>query len=203
MSAIPYTVERRPDTGVNNVTLGMWLFLASETMLFAGLFSAYFMLRAGAVEPWLPFRDHLWSAARATLLLIATSAFFARAVLSARAAGVTPRPSGLTAFRMALFTSVILALAFCAVKADEYSGLFEQQLGPATNTHLATYFLLTGVHLLHVVGGILVNVWLMLTPARTWTSAAPAVINRLEAAALYWYFIDVVWLVILVLLYVV
>ena len=54
MSAIPYTVERRPDTGVNNVQLGMWLFLASEAMLFAGLFSAYFMLRAGAPEPWLP-----------------------------------------------------------------------------------------------------------------------------------------------------
>jgi cytochrome c oxidase subunit III len=48
MMDIPYTVERRPDTGINNVLLGTWLFLASEVMLFGGLFSAYVLLRAGA-----------------------------------------------------------------------------------------------------------------------------------------------------------
>ena len=54
MSAIPYTVARRPDTGVNNVHLGMWLFLASEVMLFGGLFSAYFMLRKSPSNKFIP-----------------------------------------------------------------------------------------------------------------------------------------------------
>ena len=45
---IPYTVERRPDTGVTNVTLGIWLFLASEVMLYGALFSAYALLRTAA-----------------------------------------------------------------------------------------------------------------------------------------------------------
>ena len=45
MDAIPYTVEARPDTGLNNVKIGMWLFLASEVMLFGGLFASYIILR--------------------------------------------------------------------------------------------------------------------------------------------------------------
>src|SRR5690349_13452626 len=47
---IPYTVEPRPDTGLYNAKLGIWLLLASELMLFAGLFSSYVLLRTGAVE---------------------------------------------------------------------------------------------------------------------------------------------------------
>ena len=45
---IPYTVENRPDTGIYNAKIGVWLFLASEVMLFGGLFSAYILLRVGA-----------------------------------------------------------------------------------------------------------------------------------------------------------
>ena len=47
---IPYTVETRPDTGLNNGKLGIWLFLASEVMLFGALFATYIMMRVGAVE---------------------------------------------------------------------------------------------------------------------------------------------------------
>src|SRR5438874_13361831 len=47
---IPYTVEERPDTGLANGKLGIWLFLASEVMLFGALFSSYIILRVGAVE---------------------------------------------------------------------------------------------------------------------------------------------------------
>ena len=51
MSAeIPYTVELRPDTGLNNGKLGIWLFLASEVMLFGALFASYVMLRVGATD---------------------------------------------------------------------------------------------------------------------------------------------------------
>ena|SRR5436190_13437804 len=204
MSAIPYTVEPRPDTGVNNVKLGMWLFLASEAMLFAGLFSAYFMLRAGAAEPWQPLRDHLGNAARNTLMLLAASGTFAAAVAAARARTVLPVWGGMVAgFRMYLYPAVLFALAFCALKASEYAALFDRGLGPATNTQFAVYFLLTGVHLLHVAGGMVVTTWLALTRASTWASSPAAVVNRMEAVALYWYFVDVIWLILVVLLYVV
>ena len=54
---IPYTVENRPDTGIYNAKVGVWLFLASEVMLFGGLFSAYVMLRVGAPDGLWRFRD--------------------------------------------------------------------------------------------------------------------------------------------------
>ena len=47
---IPYTVEARPDTGLNNVKIGLWLFLASEVMLFGALFASYILLRVGSLS---------------------------------------------------------------------------------------------------------------------------------------------------------
>ncbi|MEO6237066.1 MAG: cytochrome c oxidase subunit 3 [Vicinamibacterales bacterium] len=203
MSAIPYTVDRRPDTGVNNVQLGMWLFLASEAMLFAGLFSAYFMLRAGAAEPWLPLRGHLASAGTSTFVLFAGTAGFVAAVRAARAKRELPLWGGVMAFRVMLFASSLFALSFCALKLSDYASLSEAGLGPATSTRMAVYFLLTGVHLVHVAGGLLVNLALLLTSPGTWRDAPLLVVNRLEALALYWYFVDAVWLIVFVLLYVV
>lgn len=188
MSSIPYTVERRPDTGVNNVQLGIWLFLASEVMLFGGLFSAYFMLRAGSATPWVPLRDHLGAALFATAhLMLAT--------------GLTATAAGRRRYRGTLVTAMLFALAFCVAKSMDHQALFEAGRGPASSTQMATYFLLTGVHLLHVFAGVLVNGWVILVSGR---SPEPAVLaNRLRATSLYWYFVDAVWLVMLVLLYVV
>jgi heme/copper-type cytochrome/quinol oxidase subunit 3 len=202
VNAIPYTVDRRPDTGVNNVQLGMWLFLASEAMLFAGFFSAYFMLRAGAQEPWLPLHDHLGRAAAGTLVLFAGTAVFVAGARNARANQTLPLHAGIRSFRLMLFASVLFALSFCALKASDYHSLLGAGLGPATSTRMAVYFLLTGIHLAHVAGGLLVNVALLLTPARTWRDSPRIVVNRLDALALYWYFVDAVWVIVFVLLYV-
>lgn len=202
MNPIPYTVERRPDTGLNNVQLGVWLFLASEAMLFAGLFSAYFTLRAGAVEAWQPLRDHLGAAGRNTVVLIAGTAAFTSAIGAARARRVLPGYGRVMMFRYWLFASMLFAIAFCFLKAGEHAELFARHRGPETSTQMAVYYLLTGVHMMHVFGGCVVNAWLMLTTPRTWRDAAPLVINRLEAVALYWYFVDLVWLILVVLLYV-
>jgi len=189
MNAIPYTVERRPDTGVNNVQLGIWLFLASEVMLFGGLFSAYFMLRAGAPSPWVPLRDHLGPAALATVSLL----------FGTIAVGIASR--AVPRYRRWLISASLFALVFCAFKADDYQRFIAAHRGPAASTQMATYFLLTGVHLIHVLGGVLANIWVMLRSGAA-PDPAPAV-NRLRALGLYWGFVDVIWLLILVLLYVV
>src|SRR5204862_2681614 len=69
---IPYTVEERPDTGLANGKLGIWLFLASEVMLFGALFSTYIILRMGATE-W-PHHDlNIWLGMINTFILIASS----------------------------------------------------------------------------------------------------------------------------------
>jgi len=196
MSAIPYTVERRPDTGVNNVQLGIWLFLASEVMLFGGLFSAYFTLRAGAPQPWAPLSAHMDAALVSTVLLFGATGAFAMALRSARAAR-------LPAFRVWIGAAMLLGLLFVAYKGRQYLDLWEGHFYASTSTQWATYYLLTGVHGLHVLGGVLVNAWLLATSSRAWTTSSARIVNRVEAVALYWYFVDLVWVLLFVLLYVV
>jgi cytochrome c oxidase subunit III len=188
MTAIPYTVERRPDTGVNNVQLGMWLFIASEVMLFGGLFSAYFMLRASAPAPWAPLKDQLVGAFGSTFSLVVATACVAGA-------------SYLRRYRLFLAIASLAAVGFCVHKVAEWKEVLGAGHGPASSTQMATYFLLTGVHLLHVVGGLIAIAWVLVR-----TGAVPDPLpaaNRLRALALYWGFVDVIWVIIFALLYVV
>ena len=196
MSGIPYTVQRRADTGLNNVQLGVWLFLASEAMLLGGLFSAYFMLRAGAVEPWRPFSGHVTPAIVISVLLLGGTTAFAIAARMARA-------RRLAAYRGWMLAAVLLPLLFVPYTGLEYLDLFELGVRPSSGTQAATFFLLTGVHALHVAAGVAVNVRLLLTSTAAWVGDAPRAINRVEATALYWYFVDAVWVILFVLFYVV
>ena len=131
-----------------------------------------------------------------TALLFGGTAAFAIALRMARA-------RRLSAFRGWMAAAVLLPLLFGPLKALQYFDLAQFQIYPSTSTQWATYFLLTGVHAAHVAGGVLVNAWFLLTGTATWVGAAPKVINRMEATALYWYFVDLVWIVIFVLMYVV
>jgi heme/copper-type cytochrome/quinol oxidase subunit 3 len=192
----PYTVERRPDTSVSSVPLGMWLFLASDAMLFAALFSAYFRLRASAPEPWLPLRDHLGVASINTIVLLGAAVALTFALRAARR-------DDRRAFRRLLHISGWLALVFMGVKLDEYGDLHGHNLVPSTNDQFALYFLLTGVHLLHVTGGALAIAWIGFWQRNHRESSPAAILNRVEAVLLYWYLVVLVWLVLFVPCYVV
>ena len=195
MTTIPYTVDRRPDTGVNNVKLGVWLFLASEVMLFGGLFSGYFTLRADATT-WAPLVSHRPIALLNTAILLCAGAAFALAIKAARR-------RDLGHFRGWTAGAVALASGFLIGKGIEYARAAHEGFWPRTSTEAGLYYLLTGVHALHVLGGIVVTLWVLSTTGAPWRREPLRVINRLEAAALYWYFVDIIWLILVVLLYVV
>jgi heme/copper-type cytochrome/quinol oxidase subunit 3 len=185
---IPYTVDRRADTGVTNVTMGIWLFLASEVMLFGALFSAYTLLRVSALH-WPHGRDLLdvKSALTNTAVLLASSYMVWRARVG----------DGRSTVRR-LSESSVLAIVFLGLKAQEYRGDLSQGLVPAASTFLALYFTLTGLHALHVLGGLIANVW----AASGLRRVGPAMTaGRVHALSLYWTFVDLVWLVILWLIY--
>ena len=180
---IPFATSARYDTGVSNVTLGMWLFLASEVMLFGAMFSAWALLRVTA-EGWPSGRDtfNLTMVGLNTALLLIAS-------VSAWAA-YRNRRIALPALWVGLASSVM----FLIVKFVEYRGEVLAGLLPRTNTFFATYFTVTGLHVAHVIGAIVAAVWMLVTWKRT-TDAVAA--GRLKCLALYWGLIDIVWLAIL------
>jgi cytochrome c oxidase subunit III len=195
MIEIPYTVDRRPDTGVNNVMLGTWLFLASEVMLFGGLFSAYILLRSGAAS-W-PEGSSVSSVPLGlvnTLVLLASSVVIAIARRAA-AEGREARS------RRLLWGTGVLAAVFLSIKGFEYSAKVALGLYPATSTYLAVYYLLTGVHAVHVLGGLLVIGYFAAVGTWSTRGSMPAFANRLGSVTLYWHFVDVVWVCLFVMLY--
>jgi heme/copper-type cytochrome/quinol oxidase subunit 3 len=194
---IPYTITPRPDTGVYNAKLGVWLFLASEVMLFGGLFSAYIFLRFGAPAWPGEMAGHVYAhasdvlnvplASLNTLILIASSV---TVVLSWTALHV----DRFDRFRLFMGLTILLAAGFLVVKAFEYGSKFEHGLLPAESTFLGIYFVMTGLHMLHVIGGIVVNAYFWGPGAAMWKTQPTRFRNRIEVAGLYWHFVDIVWI---------
>ena len=114
---IPYTVTARPDTGLWNAKIGIWLFLASEVMLFGGLFSSYVFLRIGADYPWPVHELGVLPGFINTFVLILSSVtvVFAWAFLKMRQYGKYKICMGLT---------LLCALLFLGIKTYEYYGKF-------------------------------------------------------------------------------
>ena len=206
---IPYTTEVRPDTGLTNPKLGIWLFLASEVMLFGSLFSSYALLRSGA-STW-PVQHEVLSvplAALNTVVLIASSVtmVMAWASLAPHTAAVRAgdRETGalsLKRYRLFMGLTLLGGAIFLVVKTIEYSEKFSHHLYPATNNFLGLYFTLTGLHAVHVIVGMIVNGYLWGPGARMWRSEPERFANRIEVAGIYWHFVDVVWIFLFPVLY--
>jgi heme/copper-type cytochrome/quinol oxidase subunit 3 len=192
---IPYTTDARPDTGLTNPKLGIWLFLASEVMLFGSLFSSYALLRSGATS-W-PVQHEVLSVPLAflnTVILISSSAtmVLAWAALKWR---------NLSKYRLYMGLTILGGAAFMVVKAIEYGEKFSHGLFPATNNFLGMYFTLTGLHAIHVLVGMVVNLYFWGPGVRMWTSDPRRFTNRVEMAGIYWHFVDVVWIFLFPVLY--
>ena len=192
---IPYAVEARPDTGLFNAKLGIWLFLASETMLFGALFSSYVLLRVGAPE-W-PRGATVLSVPLGTLNTIVLITSSVTMVMSW--ASLTMKDFG--AYRRYMGSTILLALVFLAVKSFEYGRHFHAGEYPSSSTFLAIYFTLTGLHGLHVLGGLVVNSWLLGPGSAMWKREPERFTNRVEIAGLYWHFVDLVWIFLFPVLY--
>ena len=192
---IPYTVQTRPDTGLTNGKIGIWLFLASEVMLFGALFATYIMLRVGAVD-W-PVGASILNVKMATIntLVLITSSItmvMAWASLMRKRYGT---------YQLYMFATVGLGFVFMIIKYFEYTAKFDHHLYPSSNTFLAIYFTLTGLHGLHVFGGMCINSYFALFGRKLWKSNPQWLCNRVENAGLFWHFVDLVWIFLFPILY--
>jgi heme/copper-type cytochrome/quinol oxidase subunit 3 len=95
---------------------------------------------------------------------------------------------------MYMGATVLLGFVFLVVKYFEYSAKFHHELFPATNNFLAIYFTLTGLHMLHVLGGMVVNAYLWGPGSKLWSTNPEWFTNRVENSGLFWHFVDLVWI---------
>ncbi len=185
---IPYTVAPRRDTGLTNGKIGIWLFLASEVMLFGALFASYILIRVGA--PTWPKGDTILDVPMATLntiVLITSSVTMVMAWAS-----LMRRQFG--KFRLYMGATILFAFVFLVVKYFEYSHHIHLGEFPRTNNFLAIYYTLTGLHMLHVIGGMAVNAYLLGPGSKLWHTNPTWFTNRVEHSGLFWHFVDLVWI---------
>jgi cytochrome c oxidase subunit 3 len=224
---IPYIDRARPDTGLTNAKLGIWLFLASEIMLFGAFFSSYIFLRVGAPD-WQAFAfgrgepaaihapatsgdghavpdspavealaapHHAASPLHASIpkATINTMVLITSSITMVMAwASLVLKQFG--RFRFYMSATILLGLAFLGIKYTEYAAKLSHNLGPGVSPLMDMYWIMTGLHVVHVIGGLVVNTYLLLPGSRMWQKNPAQFTGRIEVAGLYWHFVDLVWI---------
>ncbi len=194
----PYTVEERPETGLNNSKLGIWVFLASEVMLFGGLFSAYVFLRMAAPAGEFAYWGSKLSIPMATVNTMVLISSSVTVIMS----WASLKMKDFEKYKMYMGLTLLCALIFLFIKYFEYTGKFHHGIYPSSSTFMAIYFTLTGLHGLHIIGGMIVMGYFWLPAGnKMWHSEPEHFTNRIEAAGLYWHFVDLVWIFLFPILY--
>ncbi len=185
--------------GVSNVVLGMILFITSEVMFFSGLFAAYFATRfSGFNQPWPPeafshILDPLSLILPATVILVLSSFTCQFAVWSIR-------KGDRQGFVRNIGVTFVLGIIFLIMQAYDYAVLYSEGLTLGSGAFGTTYYTLTGFHGAHVFVGltILTMAYIRVKRARDFS---PVYATPLNAGALYWHFVDVVWVLLFILVY--
>ena len=269
---IPYAVKPRPDTGLYNAKVGIWLFLASEVMLFGALFSSYILLRVNAEPGTWP---HHWlnvpMGTVNTIVLIASS-------ITVVLAWASLKMNQFGRYKFFQAITLLCACAFVCIKSFEYRDKFNHyefvlksgkivdghidrakstvkvpfwtpfkivdesgkgkvvveghevaehaelmdggkhvehkeieievseikdfnNYGPWHNTYTAIYFVLTGLHAFHVVGGAFVIFMIWGPLSGGWKKDPEHYTNRVEISGLFWHLVDLVWIFLFPVLY--
>jgi heme/copper-type cytochrome/quinol oxidase subunit 3 len=165
----------------------MWWFLTSEIAIFGGLIVTYILLRSHHPE-WAAYAGHTIDAAGATnTMVLLTSSFTVVLAHAAAHRGDHARASKL------LVLTVLFGFAFLGIKTYEYSHEVAAGFTPVTNLFWSFYYLMTGLHGLHVVAGMVALGAVALGVRRH-----P---ERVEYAGMYWHLVDIVWIFLFPLLY--
>ena len=287
---IPYTLTARPDTGLYNGKLGIWLFLASEVMLFGAIFTAYLFVRLGADDGTWP--DHIQN----VYLGFANTCILITSSITMVWAWVALKERKFNTYKLALGLTILCGLVFLVIKGFEYDSKFNhlgikikaeaidkylptlqkmnafvgsipsqhvyevrsddvknsqgdsftivpdknpgylanfaQEKGaspaevadadkdatitiqksdvdldhtgylvPAYGTYYAIYFLVTGLHALHIIGGVVVMTYFLTIGSRMYKRNPEQLSNRIEVTGIFWHFVDLVWITVFPILY--
>jgi heme/copper-type cytochrome/quinol oxidase subunit 3 len=173
--------------------VGMWVFLAGETMVFGGFLCAFVLMglyRGG----WGAQGAHVnWPLGSINTLILFTSS------MTAALAQAAARGCDLSGLKRFIGITALLGLLFLVVKGFEYAGDFAEGLTPQTGMFWSFYYLGTGLHTLHLLAGVVVflGLFVMATPDKP----AEWLERKLKYACLYWYFVELIWIFLFALVY--
>jgi cytochrome o ubiquinol oxidase subunit III len=175
------------------VAYGFWIFLLSDFILFSGLFAAYAVLSgATAGGPTGPQLFNLRNVFIETMCLLLSSYTCGLGAFAAER-----RQVGYF-YLTALFT-VVLGAAFLAIECSEFAGMVGRGAGPSRSAFLSAFFTLVGTHGAHVTSGLL---WFGYLLAQVYAKGLrPHVLRRLLCFSLFWHALDIVWIGVLTLVY--
>jgi cytochrome c oxidase subunit III len=194
------------DQQFDSAKLGMWLFLVTEILFFGGLFVAYIVYRAWNPELFIMAATQLDTTMGGinTLVLIGSSLTMALAIRAAQ----TDNPSASIKY---LASTVALAFVFMVIKYFEYTHKFEIGIFPGeaysftgidhpkAHIFFSIYYMMTGLHGIHVIIGIGIITWLIIkTKKGAYNSSY---YTPVEITGLYWHLVDIVWIFLFPLLY--
>jgi len=198
-------MEEAPFAGISNRKLGMWLFLASEIFFFSALIGGSLALRAQAgwyfpdwPEPGAVLNVQL--TAVNTLILVTSSLTMVEALRGFEMGNVNKG-------RALLLATMVLGIVFVSIQISEYTILFFEEhltpwynpLGPTPPTYGTTFYVQTGFHGAHVTAGVLAMGFLVIKAFRGKYSKENH--EAVELVGLYWHFVDVVWIFLFTLVY--
>jgi len=183
------------NTGLDNRKLLMWLFLGSECMFFGSLIAAYLLYRNRSISGPYPkdlFDIPFTSVSSFVLLMSSVSMVLALAAI---------QHGDVRRMRIWLLTTALLGIVFLSGQAFEFTQFYREGLTLKTNMFGTTFFVLTGFHGAHVTVGVLILLSLWSGSFRgNWTQENSL---NIELAGLYWHFVDVVWIIIFTMIYLV
>lgn len=207
-----FSLAHEPVSGVPHGKLAMWAFLASEIMFFTGFFGAFIVLRNANLELFAHSASELVPALALlnTVVLIGSSLTMALGILNLQKGNVK-------LFQLFLGLTILCGFIFLGVKYVEYTTKFSHVLTgeeiehlrsgidpgapgifPSTNVFFAFYYLMTGFHAIHVIAGVAPMIFMFF---KSFTKKGYNFPVKVEALGLYWHFVDLVWIFLFPVLY--
>jgi cytochrome c oxidase subunit 3/cytochrome o ubiquinol oxidase subunit 3 len=181
------------NTGVSNEKLAMWSFLGSECLLFGALISTYFLYRGRSVSGPTPHQIYDIPYTSISSFVLLMSSLTMVLALAAIQRGDHRR------LRLWLTATALLGTVFIGGQVYEFTSFIHEGLTVRTNLFGSSFFVLTGFHGVHVTLGIMMLLTLVLMSVRGRLPQSKAAV--VEIIGLYWHFVDVVWIVIFTVVY--
>ena len=181
-------------TGLSNNKLAMWVFLGSECMLFGGLISTYLLYKDRIPEGGIGPRDvyDIYFTSASSFVLLMSSLTMVLALAAVQRADY---------FRLKvwLLTTALLGSTFIAGQVYEFTAFYHEGLGFTTNIFASAFYTLTGFHGVHVTVGIVMLLSVFALAVRGKITVAQS--ETVEIVGLYWHFVDIVWVLIFTIVY--